>query len=85
VNYWIYPWVIALMRYDWVDSPTDFAAGLSQNNTRNRFSPGVQFLVRANIKVAFEYQHRWNVPFDTATGTNFYRPNGFLTGIDYAF
>src|SRR6266852_838532 len=57
-QYWIYPWAMALMRYDFVDSPTDFSNGASRYNTRNRFSPGIQFLVRANIKVAFEYQHR---------------------------
>ena len=82
-EYWIYPWVIALMRYDFVDSPTDFLNGASRNNTRNRFSPGVQFLVRANLKVAFEYQRRWQQPIPTTT--EFFRPNGFVSGIDFVF
>jgi hypothetical protein len=85
-QYWIYPWVIALLRYDVVDSPTDSSNGLSRHDTRNRFSPGVQFLVRANIKVAFEYQHRWEQPVTLANGnTVFFRPNGVVSGIDYVF
>jgi hypothetical protein len=28
------------------------------NGTRNRFTPGVQFLIHANIKTSFEYQIR---------------------------
>jgi hypothetical protein len=82
-QYWVYPWVIALMRYDFVDSPTDFSNGLSRYNTRNRFSPGVQFLVRANIKVAFEYQHRWEQPVTLGNGrTVFFRPKGVVSGIE---
>ena len=86
-QYWIYPWAMALMRYDFVDSPTDFSTGLiSRHNTRNRFSPGFQFLVRANIKVAFEYEHRWEKPVTLANGnTIFFRPNGIVSGIDYVF
>jgi len=82
-EYWIYPWMIALMRYDFVNSPTDMINGLSRNATRNRFSPGIQMLVRANVKVAFEYQHRWEVPIPGAT--DFFRPNGFVSGIDFVF
>jgi len=82
-EYWIYPWMIALMRYDFVNSPTDMINGVSRNATRNRFSPGVQMLVRANVKVAFEYQHRWEQPFDGAG--EFFRPNGFVSGIDFVF
>jgi hypothetical protein len=85
-QYWIYPWAMALMRYDFVDSPTDFSNGVSRYNTRNRFSPGFQFLVRANIKVAFEYEHRWEKPVTLANGnTIFFRPNGIVSGIDYVF
>lgn len=84
-NYWIYPWMIALMRYDFVDSPTDFLNGVARNDTRNRFSPGMQFLVRANIKVAFEYQHRWEKPIPGSTPQQFFRPNGFVSGIDFVF
>lgn len=82
-EYWFYPWMIGLMRYDFVDSPTDRFNSLSRNDTRNRFSPGIQILVRANVKLAFEYEHRWQqiVPDSSL----FFRPNGFVTGIDYVF
>jgi hypothetical protein len=85
-NYWVYPWLIATMRYDFVNSPSDFANGVSESNTRNRFSPGYQILVRANIKIVGEYERHWGVPYQNASGTTlFYRPNTFLTGIDYVF
>ena len=80
-QYWVYPWVIAIMRYDVVNSPTDFFNGVSEHRTRNRLSPGLQILMRANIKWAFEYQYRWREP---VPGANFFfRPNGFVTGIDF--
>ncbi len=82
-EYWFYPWLIGIMRYDAVNSPTDFLNGLSRHNTRNRFSPGAQILIRANIKTVFEYQRRWEQ--STGSGDSFYRPNGFVLGIDYSF
>jgi hypothetical protein len=86
-NFWIYPWMIAYMRYDFVNSPIDFANGVSQYRTRNRFSPGFQVLVRANIKVIAEYQYHWGQPYvdPTAGNTLYFRPNTFVSGIDYAF
>ena len=86
-NYWIYPWLIGYMRYDFVNSPTDFANGVSQFQTRNRFSPGFQIHVRANIKLIGEYQYHWGQPYiDPSTGnTLFFRPNSFTGGIDYVF
>jgi hypothetical protein len=86
-NFWIYPWMITYMRYDFVNSPTDFANGVSQYRTRNRFSPGFQVLVRANIKVIGEYQYHWQQPYtDPATGdTLFFRPSSFVGGVDFAF
>jgi hypothetical protein len=86
-NFWIYPWMIAYMRYDFVNSPTDFASGnpASQYTTRNRYSPGFQILVRANVKLIGEYQYHWGVPYTGPTSTLFFRPNTFVTGIDYVF
>jgi hypothetical protein len=85
-NFWIYPWMIAYMRYDFVNSPNDFASGVvSQYTTRNRYSPGFQLLVRANIKLIGEYQYHWGVPYAGPTSTLFYRPNTFVAGIDYVF
>ncbi len=82
-EYWFYPWLIGLMRYDVVNSPTDFLNGVSRNNTRNRFSPGFQVLVRANMKFVFEYQHRWEQPIPSST--QFFRANGFVSGVDFVF
>lgn len=88
-NYWVFPWMIAYMRYDFVNSPTDFLNGTpaSQYTTRNRFSPGFQILVRANIKVIGEYEYRWGIPYPGTTpgSTLYFRPNSFVSGIDYVF
>ena len=84
-EYWVYPWMIALMRYDFVDSPTDSLNGASRRDTRNRFSPGLQLLVRANIKLAFEYEHRWQRPIPNTSPAEFFRPNGATGGIDFVF
>jgi hypothetical protein len=81
-QYWFYPWVIGIMRYDVVNSPTDFLNGASVHNTRNRFSPGIQILIRGNIKAVFEYQRRWQQVADTSGR---FRANGFVFGIDYVF
>jgi len=82
-QYWIYPWLIASMRYDGVNSPTDFQNGASRSDTRNRFSPGLQILVRGNIKTVFEFQRLWEKPVDA--GSTFYRPSTFVAGVDYVF
>jgi len=88
-NYWIYPWLIGTFHYDAVNSHTDFVNSALRLNyhTRNRFSPGFQMLVRANIKVIGEYQYTFGRPYtDPATGnTLFFHPNTFQTGIDYVF
>ncbi|MGZ4812475.1 MAG: hypothetical protein ACXVZT_06745 [Terriglobales bacterium] len=78
------PWMMLIMRYDGVNSWADFANGqdsitagaLGQSvnffgpaqHTRNRFTPGVQFLIHANIKASFEYQFRPRQQI--AAGTN---------------
>ncbi len=88
-NYWFYPWLIGTFHYDAVNSHADFVNGTpaSQYQTRNRFSPGFQVLVRANIKIVGEYQYTFGQPYvDTTTrNTLFFRPNTFHTGIDYVF
>jgi len=74
VEWLAYPWMMVLMRYDGVNSTSDRINGLIVNpdgsgftgapfnapfkSTRNRFTPGIQFLVHANIKASFEYQFR---------------------------
>lgn len=88
-NYWFYPWLIGTFHYDAVNSHADFVNGTpaSQYHTRNRFSPGFQVLVRANVKVVGEYQYTFGQPYvDPLTSTTkFFRPNAFQAGIDYVF
>ncbi len=67
-DYLVLPWTMLIMRWDAVNSGPDRINGLSFNeatpfvvpfnSTRNRFTPGVQFLIHANIKASFEYQVR---------------------------
>jgi len=67
-DYLALPWIMAIMRWDAVNSSADRINGLGLSTTtpfvlpfhttRNRFTPGVQFLIHANIKASFEYQVR---------------------------
>jgi hypothetical protein len=67
-DYLALPWIMAIMRWDSVNSSADRINGLALSTstpfavpfhtTRNRFTPGVQFLIHANIKASFEYQFR---------------------------
>lgn len=88
-NYWFFPWLIGTFHYDAVNSYPDFVNGTpaSEHQTRNRFSPGFQVLVRANIKVVGEYQYTYGQPYTDPLSGNilFFRPNGFQAGIDYVF
>jgi hypothetical protein len=80
-EYWIHPWLIAIMRYDVVNSPADFANGLSQHTTRNRYSPGLQILFRSNIKGVFEIQRYWDRPVPNSPVV--FRPYGAVLGVDF--
>ena len=82
-EYWIYPWLIGLMRYDGVNSPTDRLNGLSRYDTRSIYTPGLQILVRPNIKLELEYSFNYEQPVPEAD--TFYRPNQLLTGVDFVF
>jgi hypothetical protein len=67
-DYMIFPWMMAIMRYDVVNSWADRINGLALatntpffaplHQTRNRFTPGFQVLIHPNIKFSFEYQFR---------------------------
>jgi hypothetical protein len=82
-EYWIYPWLIAEMRYDGVNSPTDRLNEASRYDTRGTYSPALQTLVRPNIKLEFQYSFNYEQPIP---GTDkFYRANQFLSGVDFAF
>lgn len=67
-DYLAYPWLMLIMRYDAVNSEADRLNGLAGitgtpffgpvKATRDRITPGVQFLIHANIKASFEYAIR---------------------------
>ena len=85
----IYPWMMAIMRWDRVNSTADFLNGIGGSasspppgsffsplsTTRNRFTPGAQFLIHANIKASFEYQIRpKQVVYNPGTNTPLISP-----------
>lgn len=82
-EYWIYPWLIAMMKYDGVNSPTDRASGVSRYDTRGSYSPALQILVRPNIKLEFQYTLNYEQPIPGTA--SFYRANQFQTGIDFVY
>jgi len=65
-----YPWMYVMIRYDGVNSNSDYHNALvpggftgspfngASSVTRNRITPAVQFLIHANIKATAEYQFR---------------------------
>jgi hypothetical protein len=65
-----YPWMYLMIRYDGVNSNSDYHNALVPGGftgspfngaagvTRNRITPAVQFLIHANIKAIAEYQFR---------------------------
>jgi hypothetical protein len=64
-DYLMLPWIMGILRYDRVQSSADFLNQAGSANyfspvgsTRNRVTPGVQFLIHANIKASFEYAVR---------------------------
>ena len=64
-DYLVLPWIMTILRYDRVQSTADFLNQAGSANyyspvgsTRNRVTPGVQFLIHANIKASFEYSIR---------------------------
>jgi hypothetical protein len=67
-DYLVLPWMMAIMRWDAVNSTADRINGLTgtpagsfavpYRSTRNRFSPAMQFLIHPNVKASFEYDYR---------------------------
>jgi hypothetical protein len=102
-EYLVYPWMMAIMRWDAVNSTSDRINGLALNtdtpfavpfrSTRNRVTPGIQFLIHANIKAAFEYQIRpeqfVTVVTNPITGlpvaANQFRTNTAVIALDWVF
>jgi hypothetical protein len=97
------PWTMLIMRWDGVNSSADRINGFSLaggtpffaplSSTRSRFTPGVQFLIHANIKASFEYQFRPRQTADVGTnaiGTlqtalNPFRVNTALFGLEFVY
>ena len=104
-DYLLYPWMMLIMRYDGVNSNADRLNGASLINgtagpiaspflnpyaaTRNRFTPGVQFLIHSNIKASFEYQIRpqQSVTVDPITNlpTTPFRTNAATVALEWVY
>jgi hypothetical protein len=102
-DYMIYPWVMAIARWDAVNSTADRINGLALasgtpffgplRSTRQRFTPGVQFLIHPNVKFSFEYQFRpqqtvviqTNPKTGALTAANPFRVNTALFGLEFVY
>lgn len=95
-DYLAFPWMMTILRWDNVNSASDRLNGVDGagffapfRSTRQRITPGVQFLVRSNIKAAFEYQIRpQQVLIDPETGAAIVGPlrtNSAVTALDFVF
>jgi hypothetical protein len=83
-EYWVYPWLIGIMRYDAVNSSTDRQNWVSRYDTRNVYSPGLQFLLRPNIKLEVQYTFNYEQPVVPGSAT-FYRANQMMAGVDFVY
>ncbi len=96
-DYLALPWLMAIMRYDRVQSTADFINGQSGESTnyfspagatRNRITPGVQFLIHANIKASFEYQFRPQQRVFDSEGnpaSSPFRTNQAVAGLEWVY
>ena len=102
-DYLFYPWLMAIMRWDRVNSNADYLnnIGADQNDppdspyfspvstVRNRFTPGIQFLIHANIKTSFEYQIRPKqivyTPGANTVLTSPFRTNTAVAGLEFVY
>jgi len=92
-DYLALPWLMTIMRYDRVQSTADFLNGQGAANffaaasgTRNRVTPGVQFLIHANIKASFEYQIRPNQTGTDSKGNPIdFRTNQGVAGLEWVY
>lgn len=102
-DYLVLPWIMAIGRWDGVHSSADRINGLALTSgtpffgplrsQRNRYTPGIQFLIHPNIKASFEYQFRPKqsvlVLTDPVTGVttalNPFRVNTALFGLEFVY
>ena len=102
-DYLALPWAMTIMRWDQVKSTADRVNFIEYNPaappassffspysaTRNRFTPGEQFLIHANIKASIEYQI-WpqQIVYNPATGvalTGPFRTNALIVGLEFVY
>jgi hypothetical protein len=84
------PWLMTIMRWDAVNSTADRINGNNAGpyrDTRNRFTPGVQFLIHANIKASIEYQIQPQFVFvNPATGLPVpFRTNAAIAALEWVY
>jgi len=94
-DYLMLPWVMGIVRWDRVQSSADFLNQAGSLNfyspvgsTRDRITPGVQFLIHANIKASFEYAFRPQqaLTYDTnGNAVNVFRTNTATGGLEFAY
>ncbi len=101
-DYLALPWVMLIMRWDGVHSGADRINGFALasgtpyfaplRSTRNRFTPGAQFLIHPNIKASFEYQFQPQQSIDIATTStnqqlaqNPFRVNTAIFGLEFVY
>jgi len=93
-DYMATPWMMAILRWDGVNSASDRVNGIGLDggpsffhSTRHRITPGVQFLIHANIKASFEYQYRPEqvvyLPSGSTTGP--FRTNSAVAGLEWVY
>jgi hypothetical protein len=97
------PWMMLIGRWDQVNSTADRINGLAQSgapsffapysSSRNRFTPGAQVLIRANLKASVEYQFRPQQSLTSTTNpvtgvqlaTNPFRVHTVLVATEFVF
>jgi len=102
-DYLALPWAMTIMRWDQVKSTADRINFIEYDPTapptssffspysatRNRFTPGEQFLIHANIKASIEYQIRpQQIVYNPATGVAFtgpFRTNALIVGLEFVY
>lgn len=94
-DYLVLPWVMTIFRYDRVQSTADFLNEAGSSNffspigsTRNRVTPGVQFLIHANIKASFEYAFRPRQALaysPSGQAVNPFRTNTATTALEFVY
>lgn len=102
-DYLALPWIMVIGRWDQVNSSADRINALAladstsyfapYASTRNRFTPGVQFLIRANLKASMEYQIRPQQSLTSVTNpvtgqqraTDPFRVNTLLFATEFVF